>query len=168
MLGFFFRKIMLNTPTFANNFNFIWIFSYSHYSSPNKMLKMLGLLVVCINRMPLHTVYTTCAKIVDERNNRLFCCLSDRDFEPRILLKGVHLTKIEKKCLWRKVYKLLSRKAKMYMSPYYCFFLYSVWVHVENQKYKMIYLKSPKSSEFAIIFNKQWSNILIYVYFIIF
>ena len=49
--------------------------------------------------MPLHTVYAKCAKIVDERNNRLCCCLSDRDFEPKILLKGVHLTKIEKKCL---------------------------------------------------------------------
>ena len=27
-------KMMLNTPTFANNFDFIWIFSYSHLSSP--------------------------------------------------------------------------------------------------------------------------------------
>ena len=26
--------MMLNTPTFANNFDFIWIFSYSHLSSP--------------------------------------------------------------------------------------------------------------------------------------
>ena len=30
------------------------------------------------------------------------------------------------------------------------FVLYSMWVHVESPKYKMICLKSPKSSEFAI------------------
>ena len=31
----FCRNMMLNTPTFANNFDFIWIiFSYSHLSSP--------------------------------------------------------------------------------------------------------------------------------------
>ena len=41
-------------------------------------------------------VYTKCAKLVDEQNNRLFCCLSDRDFEPNILIKGVHLTHFEK------------------------------------------------------------------------
>ena len=29
-----FRKIILNTPTFANNFDFIWIFPFSHLSSP--------------------------------------------------------------------------------------------------------------------------------------
>jgi len=28
------RKMMLNTPTFVNNFAFIWIFSYSHLSRP--------------------------------------------------------------------------------------------------------------------------------------
>jgi len=30
------------------------------------------------------------------------------------------------------------------------FILYSIWVHVESPKYKMICLKSPNSSEFAI------------------
>jgi len=35
--------------------------------------------------------------------------------------------------------------------------------------YKMIWLKSPKSSEFAKKYiNKQWSKILNYVYFIMF
>ena len=33
------------------------------------------------------------------------------------------------------------------------FILYSIWVHVESLKYKMICLKSPKSSEFAIFFK---------------
>ena len=46
------------------------------------------------------------------------------------------------------------------------FILYSIWVHVESPKYKMICLKSPKSSEFAKKINKQWSKILNYVYFI--
>jgi len=29
-------------------------------------------------------VYTKCAKLVDEKNNRLFRCESVRDFEPKI------------------------------------------------------------------------------------
>jgi len=37
-------------------------------------------------------VYTKCAKLVDKKNNRLFCCVSVLDFEPKILIKGVHLT----------------------------------------------------------------------------
>ena len=45
------------------------------------------------------------------------------------------------------------------------FILYSIWVHVERLKYKMICLKS---SELATSFNKQWSKILNYVDFIIF
>jgi len=36
-------------------------------------------------------------KLVDEKNNRLFCCVSVRDFEPKILIKDVHLTNFEKK-----------------------------------------------------------------------
>jgi len=31
------------------------------------------------------------AQNVDEENNRLFCCVSVRDFEPIMLIKGVHL-----------------------------------------------------------------------------
>jgi len=42
-------------------------------------------------------VYTKCAKLV-ETNNRLFCCISVRDFEPKLLIKGVHLTNIKKNC----------------------------------------------------------------------
>ena len=37
-------------------------------------------------------IHTTCAKLADEKNNRLFCCVSVRDFEPKILIKGVRLT----------------------------------------------------------------------------
>jgi len=70
--------------------------------------------------MSLHTTFVQCAKIVDEKNNRLFCCLSDRDFEPNILIKGVHLTNFEEKNLFdrkmiffeeRYTYRL-SKKAK--------------------------------------------------------
>ena len=39
-----------------------------------------------------------CAKLVDEKNDQLFCCHSVRDFELKILFKGVHLTNSEKKC----------------------------------------------------------------------
>ena len=44
-------------------------------------------------------VYTKCAKPVDEKNNRLFCFVRVRDFEPKILIKGVHRTNLKKNCL---------------------------------------------------------------------
>ena len=54
------------------------------------------------------------------------------------------------------------------MSPYYI--LYSIFnmsscrqLEIQNDL-----PKSPKSSEFAIFFNKLWSKILNYVYFIMF
>jgi len=40
-------------------------------------------------------VSTKSAKLVDEKYNRLFCCVSVRDFESKILIKGVHLTIID-------------------------------------------------------------------------
>ena len=46
--------------------------------------------------MSLHKKFTKCAKLVDEKNNQLFCCLSVRDFELKILFKGAHLTNSEK------------------------------------------------------------------------
>ena len=54
-----------------------------------------------------------------------------------------------------------SNKAKkMYMSPY--FFLFYI-------RYEFIYkVRNTKSGEFATFFNKQWSKILNYVYFIMF
>ena len=48
----------------------------------------------------------------------------------------------------------------MYMSPY--FFLFYI-------RYEFIYkVRNTKSGEFAIFFNKQWSKVLNYVYFIMF
>ena len=41
-------------------------------------------------------IHTKCAKLVDEKKYQLFYCLSVRDFEPKILFKGVHLTNSEK------------------------------------------------------------------------
>ena len=44
--SFFSNNDVEHTPTFANNFDFIWIFSYSHLFSPyvvTKHTKMLGL-----------------------------------------------------------------------------------------------------------------------------
>ena len=41
-------------------------------------------------------VHTKCAKLVDEKNNQLFCCLSVRDLELKIIFKGVHLSNSEK------------------------------------------------------------------------
>jgi len=48
--------------------------------------------------MSLHKKYIKCAKLVDEKiiDNRLFCCVGVRDFEPKILIKGVHLTNTKK------------------------------------------------------------------------
>jgi len=74
--------------------------------------------------MSLYKVHTKCAKLVDEKKNRLFCCASVRDFEPKILIKL-------KKTVGQKVYFLLRKKcihimnpksSKKYMSPYYFWF----------------------------------------------
>jgi len=37
-------------------------------------------------------VQTKCAKLVDEKDYQLVCCLSVLDFKTKILFKGVHLT----------------------------------------------------------------------------
>jgi len=49
--------MMLNTPTFANNFDFIWIFSLIKSLSCNKRLNVL-VYVLCLNRMSLHKRFT--------------------------------------------------------------------------------------------------------------
>ena len=80
------------TQTVAHRANY---FSKNDTNTPNKSLscnktpKMLGLKIVFINRMSLHKKLK--AKLVDEKNNRLFCCLSVRDFEPKILIKCTNL-----------------------------------------------------------------------------
>jgi len=38
-------------------------------------------------------VYTKCAKLDDKKKNQLFCCLRVCDFEPKILIKSVHLVR---------------------------------------------------------------------------
>ena len=50
--------------------------------------------------------------------------------------KGIHIVNLKKS------------KTKVYVTVL-LFILYSIWVHIESPKYKMICLKSPKSSEFA-------------------
>ena len=42
--------------------------------------------------------------------------------------------------------------------------LYSIWVHIESSKYKMIGINSPKSSWFAIIFTKKTQKTLTMLY----
>jgi len=76
---------MLNTPTFANSFNYldIFIFSLIKSLSCNKTLKMLSL--------------AKCAKLVDEKIID-YCVAVVPDFEPKILMKGVHLTNFEQNC----------------------------------------------------------------------
>ena len=52
-------------------------------------------------------VHTKCAELVDENNDRLFCCVSVNNFESKILIKGVHLTNFEKN---RKLIFFLMKK----------------------------------------------------------
>ena len=54
--------------------------------------------------------HTKCATLVYENNNRLFCCASVREFEPNILIKGVHPTNFEKKTVRQKVDFFLTKK----------------------------------------------------------
>ena len=41
-------------------------------------------------------VHTKCTKQVDEQNKRLFRCLNVREFEPKLLIKGVQILKKKK------------------------------------------------------------------------
>ena len=71
----FFQKMILNTSTIAQKiwlYLDIFIFSLIKSLSCNKTLKVLGLYVVCINRMSLHNKFTQkCswfrAKNIDEK-----------------------------------------------------------------------------------------------------
>jgi len=44
-------------------------------------------------------VDTKYALVFDEKNNRLLCCVSVRDFESKVkLIKGINLTHLKRKC----------------------------------------------------------------------
>ena len=77
---------------------------------------------------------------------------------PNILSKGVHHTHFEKKLIyfwWKKgLLGVNLKKQKKVNVTVLIVFIYSIWIHVESSKYKMICLKSPKSSEFAICRQK--------------
>ena len=49
----------------------------------------------------------------------------------------------------KSIHIIKQKKQKKVYVTVLLFILYSIWVHVESPKYKMICLKSPKSSEFA-------------------
>jgi len=75
--------------------------------------------------MSLHKRFTQkCAKLVDEKYNRLFCCVSVRDFESKILIKGVHQTNkmLDGKWfffLWIKVCILWIQKKRCHRTTFY-------------------------------------------------
>jgi len=52
----------------------------------------------------------------------------------------------------------LSKKAKKVYVTVLLFILYPICVHVESPKYKLICLKSPKSSEFVFIYQTVVKN----------
>ena len=62
----------------------------------------------------LHKVYTKCAKLVDEKNDRLFCWVRVRDFEPKLLIKGVHMYYYES--------KKAKKKRICHHTPFYSIF----------------------------------------------
>ena len=80
-------------------------------------------------------VHTKCAKLVDE-NNSLTVLLSKCSIESCCFSYEERYT------------NCLSKKQKKVHVNVLLFILYSIWVHVESLKYKMICLKSPKSCEF--------------------
>ena len=123
----------------------------SHKNTIPKMIQMKGLYVSSTIR---YVAYPFFLHMI-EQNNRLFWCVSVRDFEPNIMIKGVHLTNFETNCLienwfysneeWFTFYE--SKIAKQVYTTVLLFILYSIWVHVERPKYKMsCYLLQKKSS----------------------
>ena len=85
----------------------------------------------------------------------MFCCPSVRDLEQKILINCVHFYKFWKNGSlesWYFSYEKsgihilnLKKQKKVYVTVL-ILILYSIWVHKESPKYKMICLKSPKSS----------------------
>ena len=62
---------------------------------------------------------------MDEKNNRLFCCLLVLDFKPKILIKVVHLTKKVDIFLMKKViHSVILKREKVYVNV--LLFLYSI------------------------------------------
>ena len=153
---------MLNTPTVAYNFDFIWIFSYSHLSSPQvvyKTLKVICMQVVHSQDAIAQQVYTNCTNLVDEKNNQPFCC----DFEPNILIKGEKkYCSIESFFSYdeRYTYYESKKSKKKYKSPYY-FYFYSICnmsscrkSEIQNDLPKIIKIKC-----ICCFSNMQWSII---------
>ena len=74
----------------------IFMFSLIKSLSWNNTLKCSVCKLCALIGCHCTKVHTKCAKLVDENFYRLFCCPSVRDFEPKILVKCVHLTNFEK------------------------------------------------------------------------
>ena len=83
-----------------------------------------------------HKLPTKCAKLVDEKK----IVISSQTYWSKVYI----LQMLKKSFLMKKGTKFTKQKHVL------LFILYSIWVHVESPKYKMICLNSPKSSEFAI------------------
>ena len=87
--------------------------------------------------------YNMCYKLVDETNNQLFCCLSVRGFEPKILIK-VYILHMLEKLFNRKLIVILSRKIDIHIvnlkqhnsTTFYPIFKMGSCRKPEIQKYK--------------------------------
>ena len=67
--------------------------------------------------------------------------------------------------LMRKDIHIVNQKSKKGICHVLILILCSIWVHTESPKYKLICIKSPKSSWFAIFSQKLWPRIFNYVNF---
>ena len=87
--------------------------------------------------MSLHKSLHKCAILVDEIDNRLICCVSVRDFEQKILIKGVHLTNYKKNCLIESwffsheerytYYESIKKTIKCHRTTFYSIFNIMSW-----------------------------------------
>ena len=118
-----------------------------------------------MNRMSLHKSLHKMCKTSWWK--KFACCVSVRDFEPKILITGVHLTIKKNNCLIESFFQkkgihiINPKKQKKVYATILLFILYSICVHVESPIYKMICLKSPKSSKFAIFVTNSGQKFLI-------
>ena len=96
--GFFEKWYCTHLPL-PTILNFIWIFSYSHLSSPKVVTKhgkvcKFCALIGCHCTKSLHKMCKT------SWWKKFACCVSVRDFEPKILITGVHLTIKKTTTVW--------------------------------------------------------------------
>ena len=131
--------------------------------------------LVWINRLSLHKIITQHVPNLLTISTVLLSCSwfrtnnIDQRCTSNTFWKKTCLIKVDFFLLKKGIHVVYLKKQKEVYVTVLLFILYAIWVHVERSKYKMVCIKSPKSSEFALVLINSGHKSLTYnVDFIIF